>query len=57
MSIKDAHGVTKQFDYDNTSVAAIFRGECQYIQHDGGTGAVSMNEPSNGDFSIGGDFW
>jgi hypothetical protein len=57
MNITDSNGVRRSFDYDNTSVAAIFRGECQYVQHDGGTGAVSVNDPANGDFSIGGDNW
>jgi hypothetical protein len=57
MSITDAHGTERTFDYDGNAIDRILQGECQKIDHDGGTGAVSMNEPDNGDFSIGDDFW
>jgi hypothetical protein len=36
---------------------AFTGGSCAYIEHDGDTGAVSMNEPSDGDMSFDGDSW
>ena len=49
VQVTDAHDVRQTFSFRG--------GSCAYVVHDGNTGTVSMNEPSDGDMSIDGNFW
>lgn len=46
-------GRGKMFDYTN----AVVGSRCPHILHSGATGAVSLNEPAEGDFVIEKDQW
>ena len=50
--IVDHLGVDKSFWYHN-----IIESDDVYITHDGNTGAVSLNDPANGDLAVGGSNW
>ena len=50
--ITDKNGVTKSWKYLGTMA-----GQCPYVSHSGNTGAVSLNEPADGDFMIGACNW
>lgn len=52
MHITDVNGVTKYWAYSSPDVY-----QCPSIEHGGDTGAVSMNDPSNGDYNIEGNNW
>lgn len=50
-TITDQNGVSRSFQYNN------YINDCPYISHDGNTGSVSVNDPDNGDISIGAATW
>ena len=51
MSITDQNGVTHSFKYANVGW------DCPSVKHSGGTGAVAVNDPANGDYSIDAIVW
>lgn len=51
VSMKDKNGTAKSFTYRG------YHFQCPYIEHDGRTGSVSMNQYEYGDYMIEGDTW
>lgn len=49
--VTDSYQLTKSFKFGQDRTA------CEYIQHSGDTGAISVNDPANGDISIWKDYW
>jgi hypothetical protein len=51
--ITDANGETRTWDYKTKFPF----GEAPKIEHSGRTGSVYLNDPADGDMTVGEDFW
>lgn len=55
VAIRDSRGGYRSFTI--SAAVGSYPYTCDYIDHSGRTGAVSMNDPSDGDLHATGDFW